>query len=205
MKTPKTASGKTISNSGFIAPRVQEGTYKAIVTKGKETYTHTFKVLNDPKSAISASDRLKQKETTTVLFNMNEELAYTVYQIDETVKLINLLIEKNKSFSKEGLKIKTAYETLKAKMVITTGDDYVGSAEKQLREKLGELYATVASNFTAPSSSQLENMEAIRERFDNSMKEFKTLKAKNESLIQKQVVATGIPFVLKTFGEFTAD
>lgn len=205
MKNPKTAVGKTMDYSGFTSPRVQEGTYKVVITKGKETYSHDFKVVNDPKSAISAQDRLKQKETTRILFNMNEELAYTVYQIDETVKVLNLLAEKNKSFSKESLKIKTAYEALKAKLVITTGDNYVGSAEKELREKLGELYATVASNFTAPSASQIENMEVIKERFDNSMKEFKTLKAKNESFIQKQVASTGIPFVLKTFEEFIAD
>jgi hypothetical protein len=37
------------------------------------------------------------------------------------------------------------------------------------------------------------------------MKEFKTLKAKNEPIIQKQVAASATPFVLKTFAEFTAD
>ena len=53
MKNPKTAVGKTMDYSGFTAPRVQEGTYKAVITKGKETYTHTFKVVNDPKSVVS--------------------------------------------------------------------------------------------------------------------------------------------------------
>jgi hypothetical protein len=36
MKTPKIAAGKTISSSGFIAPRVAEGNYKAVITKGKK-------------------------------------------------------------------------------------------------------------------------------------------------------------------------
>ena len=48
-------------------------------------------------------------------------------------------------------------------------------------------------------------MEAIKERFDNSIKEFKTLKAKNEPIIQKQVTSSGIPFVVKTFEEFVAE
>ncbi len=205
MKNPKTAVGKTNDFSGFTAPRVQEGTYKAVITKGKETYTHNFKVVNDPKSAISAADRLKQKETTRTLFNMCEELAYTVYEIDETLKVVDLLIEKNKGFAKDGAKIKTAYNTLKEKLVVTTGDNYVGSAEKQLREKLGELYANVAGNFTAPSASQKENLELIKQRFDGSIAEFKTLKTKNEATIQKQVVASAVPFVLKTFAEFTAE
>jgi photosystem II stability/assembly factor-like uncharacterized protein len=205
MKNPKTAVGKTNDFSGFTAPRVQEGTYKAVITKGKETYTQNFKVVNDPKSVISVADRIKQKETTRTLFNMCEELAYTVYQIDETLKTIDLLVEKNKGFAKDGAKIKTAYNSLKEKLVVTTGDNYVGSAEKQLREKLGELYSNVAGNFTAPSASQMENLEAIKQRFDGSMSEFKTLKAKNEAAIQKQVVANAIPFVMKTFIEFTAE
>ncbi len=202
MKNPKTASGKVLSYSGFTAPRVQEGTYKAVITKGKETFTQTFKVVNDPKSAITAADRKKQKETTKLLFDMNQELAYTVYQIDETVKNIDKLIEKNKDFAKEGAKIKTAYENQKAKMVITTGDNYVGSAEKQLREKLGDLYAKIAQNFNAPSPSQLENLESIKQLFETSINDFKNLKVKYETAIQKQFVKTQTPNVFKTFEEF---
>jgi hypothetical protein len=205
MKTPKTAAGKTLSYSGFTAPRVQEGTYKAVLTKGKEVYTHDIKVLNDPKSSIVAADRLNQKETTRVLFNMNEELAYTVYELDETVKLLNQVMDKSKNYLKEGTKIKTAFETLKAKMVVTTGDNYVGAAEPQLREKLGELYAVIASNFMAPSASQLENMEVIKQRFDNSINEFKALKSKYGASYQKQIKENSIPFTLKTFSEFVIE
>jgi hypothetical protein len=205
MKFPKIAAGKTLSYSGFTAPRVQEGTYKVVLTKGKEVFTHNIKVLNDPKSSIAAADRLKQKETTRLLFNMNEELAYTVYEIDETVKLLDQLMEKNKKFSKEGIKIKAAFETLKAKMVVTTGDNYVGAAEPQLREKLGELYATVASNFTAPSPSQLENMEVIKSRFDNAINEFKALKTKHQLAYKKQNEESKVLFTLKTFDEFLTE
>ncbi len=205
MKTPKTAAGKTISGGGFTAPRVQEGTYKAVLTKGKETYTKVFKVVNDPKSVIGAADRLKQKQITKVLFDRNEELAYTVYQIDESLKLIDKIVEKNKNFSKDGTKVKTTYNTLKEKLVVTTGDNYVGSAEPQLREKLGDLYATIASNFTAPSASQLENMEALKLRFDDSKKEFETLKSKNDANLKKQAEANGLEIKIKTFAEFIAE
>jgi len=149
--------------------------------------------------------RLKQNQTARALFNLNEELAYTVYEIDETIKLLTLLIEKNKGYTKEGSKIKTSFENLKANMVITTGDNYIASAEKQLREKLGELYYEVASIFTAPSASQLENMEVIKLRFDTAINDFKTLKSKNEASYLKQSKEQNVPFVLKTFNEFVAD
>ena len=205
MKNPKIAAAKTLSYAGFTAPRVQEGTYKVVLTKGKEIYTHTFKILNDPKSSISKEDRLKQKETTRELFNKNEELAYTVYEINETVKLLDQLMAKNKNFSKQGTKIKTDFEKLKAKMVVTTGDAYVGAAEPQLREKLGDLYASVAGNFTAPSPSQLENKEAILQRYDTAITDFKNLKAKNEATYLKQAKEQNVPFDLKSFTAFVAE
>lgn len=204
-KTPKTASGKILNRAGFISPRVQEGNFKVVITKGKEVYKHDFKVVNDPKSSISSADRLKQNQTARALFNLNEELAYTVYEIDETVKLLTQLLAKNKGYTKEGTKIKTAFENLKAKMVITTGDNYVGTAEKQLREKLGELYFDIAANFTAPSASQLESMEAIKISFDGAINDFKTLKSKNEVSYIKQSKEQNIPFVLKTFNEYVAE
>jgi hypothetical protein len=61
MKTPKIAAGKTISSSGFIAPRVAEGNCNY---KGKETHNHMFKVVNDPKSSVTAADRIDQSEIT---------------------------------------------------------------------------------------------------------------------------------------------
>ena len=205
MKNPKIAAGKTISNSGFTPPRVAEGNYKVVITKGTTTYTHTITVQNDPKSAVSKDDRKIQMETTRTLFNMNEKLAYSVYEIDETLKLLTQLIEKNKGFTKEGTKIKTAFETLKAKMVVTTGDGYVGAAEPQLREKLGDLYSNIASNFKAPSSSQMENMEFVKQLFDTADNEFNALKTKYQTTYLKQASANNIPFVLKTFDEFVKE
>ena len=205
MKAPKVAAGKTLSFAGFTSPRVQAGTYKAILTKGKETYTKLIKVVNDPKSAISVTDRAKQKESTRTLFTMSEELAYTVYQIDENDKLLNQIIEKNKGFSKDGNKIKNAFQTLKEKLVVTTGDNYVGSAEPQLREKLGDLYTTIAGGFNAPSASQLENFDAIKTRFDDSIKEFKQINSKYEATISKQASVNGFSTKIKTFAEFIAE
>jgi hypothetical protein len=90
MKTQKLLL-KTVSFAGFTAPRVQEAIIKWWWLKERYFYTHFTKW---SKSSITASDRVKQKETTRELFNKNEELAYAVYEIDETVKLLNQLIAK---------------------------------------------------------------------------------------------------------------
>ncbi|WP_234110653.1 MULTISPECIES: VPS10 domain-containing protein [Chryseobacterium] len=197
-KFPKIAAAKTISFAGFNSPKVSAGTYKIVMTKGKEVYTKNIVVKNDPKSKISAEDRKKQSELSQILFDMNENLAYKVYELDETLKVLNELEKKDKSFTK----LKDAFQKQKEKMVITTGDNYVGTAEPQLREKLGELYSSVVTQFAAPTNSQLQNFENVKERYDNSLEELDQLNAKNRKKIEDKAKSENIPFVLKTKDEF---
>ena len=87
-------------------------------------------------------------------------------------------------------------------MVITTGDNYVGSAEPLLREKLATLYASIASQFAAPTNSQLQNFETVKDLYDTSLKELEQLNSKNRKKIEDKAKTENIPFVLKTKEEF---
>lgn len=201
-KFPKIATGKTFAFSGFASPRAKAGVYKAVLTKGKDVFTHTFKVDNDPESTITLADRDKYQAVSKQLFEMNEQLAYTVYQLDENLKHVDLLIEKDKNFAKEGAKIKDAYQKLKEKMVVTTGDNYVGSAEPMLREKLTELYATIVQGFNAPSASQMDNFENIKMTFDDLHKQFDTLEAKYKLSLKDKLSKNQLAVQVKSKEEF---
>lgn len=204
-KTPKMATGKTITFGGFTSPRADAGDYNVVMTKGKEKYTYPITIINDPKSSVSLEDRKKQKEITMKLFGMNEKLAYTVYQIDETIKALNATTEKDKSSTKTVKKIISDFDALKNKMVVTTGDMYVGSAEPQLREKLSDLYSTVAQNFTAPTAAQMDNLNALTIKFDDYHKEFDSLVAKNKNKYTELFKKNSIPYELKSMEEFLKD
>ena len=101
------------------------------------------------------------------LFNMTEELAYMVYVIDE------LILNENTNES-----TRLELNELKKSLVITTGDNYVGAAKKQLREKMSDLYAKVASSYDKPSANELENLELIE-------KEMKSANKRYDKIIQK--------------------
>ena len=83
--------------------------------------------------------------------------------------------------------------TLKETLVVTTGDNYVGSSEPQLREKMSELYSKIASTYDKPSNSELEYLSIIEDRFNNSKK----LYAK---ILKKAKFKKDMKF--KTFEEF---
>ena len=64
--------------------------------------------------------------------------------------------------------------------MITTGDNYVGAAEPQLREKMTALYSKVASSYDKPTKADLQNLELITERFTKAKDELDKLLKKVE-------------------------
>jgi photosystem II stability/assembly factor-like uncharacterized protein len=171
MKNPKVAKGKTFSRGGFTAPQVPAGRYKAIITKGKDRFEHEFTVENDPQIGLTEEQYELKHSTTMTVYDMTEELAYLVYRLDAYCE------EMGSSKKRLLKKLKALKETL----VITTGDNYVGSAEPQLREKIADLYAKLASSYDVPSQAELDNLAALKKRFERAKTDFEKLEGKIKS------------------------
>ena len=176
MRTPKIAKGKTLSFGGFTSPTVPAGKYKVVIKKGRDTFEKTIDVTYKNNAGLNEDDRKFQHETVMKLFNMTEELAYMVYVIDELILNENT----NESTISE-------LNELKKSLVITTGDNYVGAAKKQLREKMSDLYSKVASSYDKPSANELENLALIENEMKSANKRYsKILKKVNSTLIPEK-------------------
>ena len=187
-KRPKVAKGKTFSFGGFTAPRVPAGKYKAVITKGKDTFEHVFELVNDTKSGLSQDDFAAKYKTTMKLYNMTQGLAYMVYELDALVEKAGASAKNKKLIGK--------LNDLKKTLVVTTGDNYVGSAEPQLREKMADLYSKIAGSYDKPSNAERANMAIIEERFTTAKKEFEKLKKKAKFSEELQ---------LKSFDDFVQE
>ena len=181
MRAPKIAKAKTLSFGGFTSPTVPAGKYKAVIKKGRDTFEKVINVSYKNNAGLSSEDRKFQFETVMKLFNMTEDLAYTVYTIDEIIS--------SEEMSK---KTKSKFDKLKKKLVITTGDNYVGAAKKQLREKMADLYSKVASSYDIPSENELDNLKLIE-------KEMVSAKNSYNKLLKKVDLSK---LNLKTYDEF---
>ena len=181
IKQPKVAKGKTFSFGGFTSPKVEAGTYKVVMKKGKETYEHNVELIYDPKSNLTANDRALKHKTTMKMYDMTQDLAYMVYELDAILEKA----QKKKTIA--------ALTKLKESLVITTGDNYVGSAEPQLREKMADLYSKIANSYDKPSSAELENLSIIEDRFSKAKNDYAKIKKKVKFLDELD---------LKSFEEF---
>ena len=176
MRTPKIAKAKTLSFGGFTSPTVPAGDYKVVIKKGRDTFEKVINVTYKNNAGLSDYDRKFQYETVMKLFNMTEELAYMVYVIDELIS--------NENTDDQ---LRSKLNELKKSLVITTGDNYVGAAKKQLREKMADLYSKVASSYDKPSANELDNLALIEEQMKSANKRYSKIikKIKPELMPEK--------------------
>ncbi|PHQ28476.1 WD40/YVTN/BNR-like repeat-containing protein [Leeuwenhoekiella nanhaiensis] len=197
-KAPKVAVGKIPS---FVAaPYAEAGTYKVIITKGKDTYEHNIRIENDPNTMLSEADREAQRKLTMRLFDDVEDLAYLGYRIDHWVEKLEGLESKKATKAREEL------TALKKTLVITTGDRYVQEAEPELREKLSELYNNVAAAFEKPAPVFYRNAETYETQIKNAWETYSKIEKKYFETLNKEIQkAEKEPVTFKTKEDFIAE
>lgn len=192
-ENPKMAEGKTLSFGGFTSPRVPAGNYKVVLTKGKNTYEHPFEVKYDEKSPTTLAERKEQEALTQKLYTMVEDLAYLVYEVNQHLETADKIIQSDKKGAKIAQNFRDKLQELKEQLVVTTGDNYVASAEPELRERMGELYSSIASNYDRITQSQKENFELINDEFEQAKKKFEIIMKKEGSKFLNYLTKNNIP------------
>tara|TARA_B100000768_G_scaffold2108_1_gene2723 strand:+ start:445 stop:3525 length:3081 start_codon:yes stop_codon:yes gene_type:complete len=190
-KVPKMAQGKTLSFAGFTSPRVPAGSYKVILTKGKKTYEHVIEVNYDKNSITTLAERKEQEALTETLFNMVEDLAYLVYEINITMGKAKEVIKNDSKGKKKAQQAYNALNHLLKELVVTTGDSYVASAAPELREKMGNLYSNIASTHDRVSGANRDNFELISEEFDTAKSRYKEIQNKEVKKFNSYLVKSG--------------
>jgi photosystem II stability/assembly factor-like uncharacterized protein len=205
---PKVAKGKTIVQGGFTGPTVPVGTYKVKITKASKVYETDLVLKADPKSIHTDEDRKIQNEVAMKLYNMNEELGYVVDQMDNLSPMLTEISTKlttskmKKQFPIEAMtKEMTA---LKETLVVLKGDNYVGTAEPQLREKISSLYGSVAGYAGRPSNAQMANLTVLADKLSAAKSKVDAWKNQLSALAPAMLKAQLPEIKVGSFEEFKA-
>ena len=203
LKLPKVAKAKTLSFGGFTAPRLPEGTYTVKMTKGKDIHESNIKLVADPNSIHSADDRKVANEATMKLYGMTEQLAYVVDQMDAMRDGATERLAKNPGLKKAIDPFTAKLDKMKETLVVTKGDNYVGAAEPQLREKMATLYSEVAGYYGRPSGAQLGSLKVMEGKLKEAQAALEAVKAKQlADLNAKLAKAKAEEIKLRGFDEF---
>ncbi len=201
--TPRFAKGKPINPSSQFSPRTKAGKYMVRITKGSEVFEKEIETIYDKTSPFTLAEREQQQKVTKELFDFNQELAYLVYQIDTWDAAVESYVGSNPKSGKHIQILGQELDKLRSQLVVTTGDNYVGSREPQLREKLIDIYKSIGSYYGAPSWSQMENIAGLRKTFETLQTAFDKL---SDNEVKKFVAdlkkKNAASPVVKTFEEF---
>ncbi|MDC8004368.1 hypothetical protein POV27_09915 [Aureisphaera galaxeae] len=190
---PKMAEGKTFAAGGFTSTRVPAGKYKVVLTKGKKTYEHIIETKYDDTSLTTLAERKEQEKYTMDMYNMVEDLAYTVHQLTETQKTAQMVMEKHPKGKKTAQKLYDALESLRGDLVITSGDNYVASAEPELRERMGTLYSNIASSYDRVTQDRKNNYVLISEEYTAEKARFQKIMEKEGKKFMSFLEKNDIP------------
>ena len=173
MKPPKVAkTGASLDISGFVSPMVKPGVYTVKVKVAGKTYSDKIELIEDPNSPFTSEELSLQRNTSLEMHNLIEKFSFATQQLVDTEKDLNeslngLKKEKDKKLFSE---YTNKLETLRKSMVATkTGTAITG--EKQMREKLSELFAEISMFQGRPTEYQLIRLKGFDEEIKKKIEE----------------------------------
>ncbi|MBL7769404.1 MAG: hypothetical protein JNK20_10535 [Flavipsychrobacter sp.] len=165
MTPNKSAAGGTkMDRGGMVAPQVLPGTYTLKLTVGKEEYKQPIVLVHDTSNTTySMEDRLAQHKASMELYNMQKELNGLIEEVNGEQKLLKESGDKIKNEKVKKL-LKTYNQSLEEfrSGLLATKQTSIFADEEQLRERLTELYITIAGNEARPSNLQLERLQSLQ-------------------------------------------
>ena len=177
-KPPKVppAAGLVENEFLFYGPQVQEGTYTVKMTKGKETYTSTVKLVPDPRSKSTPADRALQHKVVWKLYN---DLAQLTYVVDAT----NDLREQTKARAAAATdaQLKDQLNKLLAQLndfretLVAVKEGGAITGEEKLREHLGDLYGAINGYSGRPTQQEVERTTVLEKELDNAGAKLKSV------------------------------
>jgi hypothetical protein len=184
------------------------GKYKVKITKGAKVYENSIELIPKPNSIYTSEDRKMQFDAAMTLFAMNEELGYLVEKIDTykqqldsvAVKLTTPKLKKQFQVSE----ITNKMQSLKETLVVLTGDNYVGAAEPQLREKISGLYLEILRYTGRPTNAQLASIKVLDQKLSEAKTQMEGFKASLDKLAPAMVKAKMPELKVRSFEEFKA-
>ncbi len=194
-KPPKTASGGTkVDYGGFIAPMVLPGDYTVKLKIGDKEYPSVIKLLhNDANKDFTLEDRQQQFHTAMELYALHEQLAKTVDDINNKQKILKENIEKvkNKKVKKLLEEYLLQLETLRAECLATKQKSLFAD-EERLRERITQIYSSIAMQEAAPGNLQLQRVETLKVELAKAEQTNNTLTAKYYNKVKEALIKEGL-------------
>lgn len=184
----------------LLGPRLEAGTYKVKVIKGKEEFWGSFTLQYPENSVYTAADRKLQSETTMKLYLQAEQLAYVYAAQADLLIQSKEHLQKYPKFSKTLNPLIKELETQNGIIAFKGGDFYVAT-ERRLIEQVAELYGQVNAYPGKPGVSQLERVGNLALEVGDVQKKFDIIRTEKLKKINSTIASDKLVQTLKIMSE----
>jgi photosystem II stability/assembly factor-like uncharacterized protein len=181
-KGPKLPPAANLVPNSFamVGPRAAAGTYTAKLTKNKETFTTTFRLVPDVRATHTAEERAEQVKLVNKLYAMLGDLTYTVEGIQAVRDSARV---RAKALGKDALAGKLTSladrtEAFRGTLVAAKEGGRL-SGEERLREQMGDLYGKVNGYDGRPTSGQIALAGVLEGELRKGQADFDAMLAKD--------------------------
>jgi len=191
LKPPKVAPAPTLAGGALFGPTVPEGIYTAKLIRGKDTLSTDIKIAFDPRLPHSAEDRALQQKTVWQLYQMQEELAYIADQVTgvrDQAKAQSNQLKKGDGLANALKQFADRLDKLHKTLVATKKSAGI-TGEKQLRERVVDVYGSVSSYLGHPTESQLARVAVLDKEIEQANVSYRQIIEKELTALNKKLVA----------------
>ena len=148
------SDNRSALTGSLFGPNLEAGDYEVRLVKGKDTFTTSFALVNDPDSPYGPEARAAQLELANRLYDQSERLAYVYRVLDELEEAAEALDPADDATAALADSLAVRARRMKGRLTFTGGDFYVDSGEK-LREEISNLYLKVSQYPGTPAEPQV--------------------------------------------------
>jgi photosystem II stability/assembly factor-like uncharacterized protein len=187
-------SGIIANMAALLGPRAAEGVYTVKLVRNTDTYTTQIRLVPDPRSKATVSDRQAQRALLDRLFALVERSTYAIEAItsarDQAAARVAKLPAAD-ALRKRLDAYSAAMEKQRTSLVATSKGEGI-SGDERLREELGTLYGNVNGFDGRPTRSQADRAAVLAAELDAAIAAFdlaagKELAALNQELARKKL------------------
>ncbi len=149
----------------FGGPRALDGTYGVRLIKGDLQVEGEVELVADPRTPHTAEDRRLARETSIVLYDLLEDLAYAL----ETANGLRDSARARAAATEDGgvrRRLEAYADELEAFRADLVSPSETFGGEEKLRERLGNLFGAVSRYDGRPTEPQLRRTDAMRAEMD---------------------------------------
>lgn len=181
LKPPKVPPATALVPT-FQGPRVMEGTYKVVLTKGKEVLEGEVQLVPDPRNPHPKEDRIMQQKTALHVYGILEDLTFLSDTVTDLRDQARERAENLRRRDKERLEaFADDLDDFNGTLAMTE-EGGIFAGKEELRERLGDLYGGVSFYDGKPTASQMKRLEILEGQFEDAKATFEEKAGQIEAL-----------------------